>query len=43
VAALQYEQLALHADTQVLNFQGYLNGRVTTDDNTTHYRKPELN
>jgi len=42
-AALQYEQLALHADQQVLNIQGYLNGRVSTDDNFTHYRQPDLN
>ncbi|MCJ0765987.1 dihydrofolate reductase family protein [Variovorax terrae] len=42
-AALQYEQLALHADQQVLNIQGYLNGRVSTDDNFTHYREPNLN
>lgn len=42
-AALQYEQLALHADQQVLNIQSYLNGRVSTDDNFTHYRQPDLN
>jgi riboflavin biosynthesis pyrimidine reductase len=42
-AALQYEQLALHAGQQVLNIQGYLNGRVSTDDNFTHYRGPEVN
>lgn len=42
-AALQYEQLALHADQQVLNIQGYLNGRITTDDNNTFYRKPDVN
>lgn len=42
-AALQYEQLALHADQQVLNIQGYLNGRVSSDDNFTHYRQPDLN
>lgn len=42
-AALQYEQLALHADQQVLNIQGYMNGRVTTDDNTTFYHKPDIN
>ncbi len=41
-AALQYEQLALHADQQVLGIQGYLNGRVSTDDNFTHYREPDL-
>lgn len=38
-----YEQLALHADQQVLNFQGYLNGRITTDDKNTFYRKPDVN
>ncbi|CAN7743120.1 hypothetical protein [Variovorax sp. LjRoot178] len=42
-AALQYEQLALHADQQVLNIQGYLNGRGSTDDKFTHYRQPDLN
>lgn len=42
-AALQYEQLALHADQQVFDIQGYLNGRVTTDDNNTFYRKPDVN
>jgi riboflavin biosynthesis pyrimidine reductase len=42
-AAFQYEQLALHADQQVLNIHGYLNGRVSTDDNFTHCRKPDLN
>lgn len=41
-AALQYEVLALHADTQVFDIQGYLNGRVTTDDNTTFYRTPDV-
>lgn len=42
-AALQYEQLALHPDQQRLDIQGYLNGRLTTDDNVTFYRQPELN
>ncbi|MBG6596005.1 RibD family protein [Pseudomonas aeruginosa] len=42
-ATLLYEQLALHTDQQVLNIQGYLNGRVTTDDNNTFYRKPDVN
>lgn len=41
--ALQYEQLALHADQQVLDLDGYLNGRATTDENTTLYREPDLN
>ena len=38
----QYQELALKPDTQVYDFDGYLNGRVTTDDNQTHYRAPEL-
>jgi len=42
-ASRQYQELALDPDKQVFNIQGYLNGRITTDDNTTHYRKPELN
>lgn len=41
-AALLYEQLALHADQQVFHINGYLNGRVTTDDNNTFYRKPDV-
>lgn len=42
-AALLYEQLSLHADQQVFNIDGYLNGRVTTDDNNTFYRTPDVN
>lgn len=42
-AALQYEQLTLHADQQVFNIQCYLNGRVTTDDNNTFYHEPDVN
>ena len=42
-ASLQYQELALYPDKQVFNIQGYINGRVTTDDNTTLYRKPKLN
>lgn len=38
----QYQELALKPDTQIYDFDGYLNGRVTTDDNQTHYREPEL-
>ena len=43
VAALQYEQLVLHTDRQMFDIQGYINGGVTTDDNTTHYRTPDVN
>ncbi|PTQ84289.1 riboflavin biosynthesis pyrimidine reductase [Trichococcus patagoniensis] len=42
-ASQQYQELALDPEKQVFNIQGYLNGRITTDDNTTHYREPELN
>lgn len=38
----QYQELALYPDKQIYDFDGYLNGRVTTDDNQTHYREPEL-
>lgn len=42
-ASRQYQELAFHPDRQVLNIQGYLNGRTTADDNITNYRKPDLN
>lgn len=42
-ASLQYQELALYPDKQIFNIQGYINGRITTDDNTTLYRKPEVN
>lgn len=41
-ASQQYQELALYPDRQVFNIQGYLNGRVTTDDNTTKYHKPDV-
>lgn len=41
-ASEQYQELALHPDTQIYDFDGYLNGRTTTDDNQTHYRTPEV-
>lgn len=42
-ASQQYQELALYPDKQIFDIQGYVNGRITTDDNTTHYHKPELN
>lgn len=42
-ASEQYQELALHPDKQIYDFDGYLNGRTTTDDNQTHYRTPEVN
>lgn len=41
-ASRQYQELAFDPQKQFLNIQGYLNGRTTTDDNTTFYRKPNL-
>lgn len=41
-ASTQYQELALSPEKQFFNIQGYLNGRITTDDNTTHYRQPNL-
>lgn len=43
--AHQYQRLALDPekhDKRVFNLQAYGNGRITTDDNFTHYRKPNL-
>lgn len=42
-ASRQYQELSLDPDKQIFNIQGFLNGRITTDDNMTHYRKPEVN
>lgn len=42
-ATRQYQEIALDPHKQQLNIQGYLNGRRTTDDNITDYRKPDLN
>lgn len=39
----QYQDITLNPETQIYDLDGYLNGRVTTDDNQTHYREPEVN
>ena len=41
-ASRQYQELALSPEKQQLDVQGYLNGKTSTEDNITHYRKPEL-
>lgn len=38
-----YQDLALTPGKQVLNFDAYLNGKTSTEDNITHYRTPEVN
>lgn len=42
-ASRQYQELALMPGKQVLDIDGYLNGRVTAEDNATFYRTPEVN
>jgi riboflavin biosynthesis pyrimidine reductase len=37
-----YQDLALTPDLQVLNVDAYLNGKVSTEDNITHYRAPDV-
>lgn len=42
-ASRQYQELALTPGKQVLDIDGYLNGRMTAEDNVTFYRTPEVN
>lgn len=37
-----YQDLALTPERQVLNIDAYLNGKTSTEDNITHYNKPDL-
>lgn len=41
-ASRQYQELALDPEKQVFEIQGYLNGKTTTEDNMTFYKKPVL-
>ncbi|PAV31632.1 5-amino-6-(5-phosphoribosylamino)uracil reductase [Virgibacillus profundi] len=41
-ASRQYQELSLDSEKQQFEIQGYLNGKTTTEDNMTHYKKPEL-
>ncbi len=41
-ASRQYQELSLDPEKQQLNIQGYLNGKTTTEDGITHYKKPVL-
>src|SRR5690625_2700841 len=38
----QYQELALDPEKQQFGIQGYLNGKTTTEDNMTFYKKPKL-
>lgn len=37
-----YQDLALTPGKQVLNIDAYLNGKLSTEDNITHYKVPEV-
>lgn len=37
-----YQELALTPERQVLNVDAYLNGKTSTEDNITHYGKPDV-
>ncbi|MGO2541826.1 dihydrofolate reductase family protein [Specibacter sp. AOP5-B1-6] len=37
-----YQDLALTPEQQVLNVDAYLNGKTSTEDNITHYGKPDV-
>src|SRR5699024_2891463 len=39
----QYQELSLDPEKNVLNVDGYLNGRKTTDDNRSEKLEPDLN
>ncbi|QQK74474.1 RibD family protein [Salicibibacter cibarius] len=41
-ASRQYQELSLDPEKQQFEIQGYLNGKTTTEDNITHYKRPEL-
>lgn len=41
-ASRQYQEVSLYPDKRVYDIQGYLNGRISTDDNITNYEKPDI-
>lgn len=41
-ASRQYQEVSLDAKKQQFDIQGYLNGKTSTEDNITFYRKPDL-
>src|SRR5699024_9096126 len=38
----QYQELSLDPEKQQFGIQGYLNGKTSTEDNITHYKRPKL-
>lgn len=41
-ASRQYQELSLEPQKQQLDIQGYLNGKTSTEDNITFYKKPDV-
>lgn len=41
-ASRQYQELSLDPRKQQFDIQGYLNGKTSTEDNITFYKKPDL-
>lgn len=41
-ASRQYQELYLDSEKQQFEVQGYLNGKTSTEDNITYYKKPQL-
>src|SRR5699024_2717070 len=41
-ASRQYQEISLDPEKQQFDIQGYLNGKTSTEDNITFYKKPEL-
>lgn len=41
-ASRQYQELSLDPKKQQFDIQGYLNGKISTEDNITFYKKPVL-
>lgn len=41
-ASRQYQEISLDPEKQQFDIQGYLNGKTSTEDNITHYKKPQL-
>lgn len=41
-ASRLYQELSLDPEKQQFGIKGYLNGKTSTEDNITHYKKPDL-
>src|SRR5690625_6050267 len=41
-ASRQYQELSLNPEKQEFDIQGYLNGKTSTEDNITFYKKTDI-